>query len=101
MMSPLRDFSKDLEATCYRKFMNDKTNWKSKSVLLSVASIFVIAFTFAALSLSPRLSSVYASAVYAGGTYATAAKASPVQASPAGIKRPRSPMRCRRWMAAT
>jgi quercetin dioxygenase-like cupin family protein len=64
--------------------MNDKPNWKSKSVLLSVAPIFVIAVTTAALSLSPRLSSVYASAVYAGATYATPAKASAAQASPAG-----------------
>jgi quercetin dioxygenase-like cupin family protein len=59
--------------------MNNKPNWKSNSVLLSVASLFVTAFTVAALSLSPRLSSVYA-----GASYATPAKANPVQASPAG-----------------
>jgi quercetin dioxygenase-like cupin family protein len=59
--------------------MNNKPNGKSKSVLLSVASIFVIAFTIAALSLSPRPSSVYA-----GASYATPDKASPLQASPAG-----------------
>jgi quercetin dioxygenase-like cupin family protein len=64
MMSPL---GKELITD-----MNN-ANWKTKSALLAAAAAFVIALAIA-VSLSPRLSFVYAGPVYA----------SPAQANPAG-----------------